>query len=50
MDLATETVCRSKASSIRLLSCFIVNEQSNSFDLLAANGRAEILKKQITFS
>jgi len=33
-----------------LLSCFTTNETAASFDILAANGRAEIVKAVICFS
>lgn len=50
IDLKKGSNLRVSCSTIRLLSCFIVNETSSSFDVLAANGRAEIVRLKITTS
>ena len=38
--------CRNKLSDIKLLSCFIIKDadQDNQFDIVGANGRAELIK------
>ena len=44
-DLSARVVkARWKMSDIKLLNCFIVNSTATSFDILAANGRSELLK------
>ena len=47
VNLKTRQHSRIKASDIRLLSCFIVNQTESAFDVLAANGRAEIVRVSV---
>ena len=44
METSTKVVHQQTMSDIRLLNCFIVNGTEAGFDILASNGRSELLK------